>query len=192
MRRITGFEKDRKANKILMDVDGIPTMFVLVDGRLEQYMGTFGIGAGAALTLLMADAFVEGHDCPDMDDKDAGKKIAAILRKTPDLFTWEINRDEVLVQITLADDAAADVVNTWAAAAQALAGPETTADDAQQTLSERAASYAAGHQLRQEELLAEEFVSQIVDDRKAAAVLQSDVGNVASVQQHDDTMRVEW
>lgn len=192
MRRIIGFEKDRKANKILMDVDGTPTMFVLVDGRLEQYMGTFGVGAGAALTVLMADAFVEGHDCPDMDDKEARKKIAAMLRQTPGLFTWDIDRDETLAQITLADDAAADVVNTWAEAAQALSGPDMTPEEAQQTLSGRAASYAAGHQRRQEELIAEEFVGQITEDRKAAAALKNDPGNVASVQRNNDTMRVEW
>lgn len=171
MFKIESFEKEGRSNRIRLfdpeDVDdeGNPlhprTHFIL-DGYLEAYMGAYGLAAGAALTLLLADGHVDGVECPELQDPDCRHKVAKIMATVPQLFDWsEVDRDEMLAQITLADDKAADLVNTWAAMTQtALTQPDLTYDEVQQVALNTQTSYAAGIVRREEELLADDMMEQ--------------------------------
>lgn len=165
MFKILSFEKEGRSNKIrLIDEDhpDMPRTHFILDGYLEAYMGAYGLAAGAALTLLLADGHVDGVECPELQDPDCRRKVAQIMANVPQLFDWsEVDRDEMLAQITLADDRAEDLVNTWSTMTQtALAQPDLSYDEIQQLATNNQTSYAAGHIRRQEELLADDMMEE--------------------------------
>lgn len=170
---------DRQEGRTLLKIGGDSvnglTFFGIQDGHLEMYMGTYGLPAGVALTMLLGDALIEGIDMPAMDDVDASKKILAQHVRAASQFVWDIDKDEALAKITLADDTAEMVKNTWAIARQdALSSTPMSREDAILQRQASSDSIAQGHQRRQEELLAEEFMQEKVANSNNEEV-QSDM-----------------
>lgn len=168
MYKITGFEKEGRANKIWLD-DGVRDeqgnqlngrMHMIMSGQLEAFSGAYGIGVGEALMLILADGSVEGLDCPEPSDPAARSKIRQVVKAAEEEFVWEIDRDVVLAQITLAEDTAEMVRSQWAAeVATAVAEEPMDYEDILRERARMAQGISAGHQKRQEELVADEFVS---------------------------------
>ena len=162
MLKITEFNKNGRVNSLAIDDgSGHGRIHLILDGYLEAYMGSYGLAAGQALTLILADAQVDGIDCPELTDPECNEKVQKILRDAPKLFDWSaVNRDQVLSDITLSDDIAEDLINSWAVGtAQALREIPVSLEQQRADIMDRSRSYAEGNQLRQEELLADEFVA---------------------------------
>jgi hypothetical protein len=162
--KILSFEKSGRANKIwLDDGSGDSRMHVLIGGQLESYMGAYGLPAGAALNLILADGSIDGIDMPELQDPDCAKKAAAAIKKANKAIDWSaVDRDQVLADITLADDLAEQMVNSWAeATAAALAVEPMSYEDSLREMLQRSDAVAASHQQRQEELLASEYISSM-------------------------------
>lgn len=163
MHSVIGYEKRGRANIVMIgnhpEYGEIPLL--LQDGNLEAYMGAYGLKAGEALTMILVDALVEDINAPLLDSPTLVEDLATLKEAAVGQLDWQIDRNEVLSQITLAEDTAADVVNEWAAYAETVKLPVATYEELRTEEAERRASYVAGNQRREEELLAEEIVSSM-------------------------------
>lgn len=165
--KVTSFEKSGKASKIwLDDGSGELRMHVLISGQLEAYMGTYGLEAGAMLTLLLADGSIDGIDCPERQDPEYAKKAAAAIKKASKIIDWSaVDRDQILSDITLADDLAEQMVASWAEATEVALTQEPVDDEEVMRQSfARAKALSEGHEQRNQELLAAEHISSMPTD----------------------------
>jgi len=166
MLKIVSFEKEGRANKIWMDDgSGSPRVQIMLDGILEAYMGTYALAAGQALMLVIADGNIEGIDCPEITEPNWKSKVSEAIKAAEKIVDWSaVDRNQMLSEITLTDDLADEMVNSWAeAVAIALEEEPVSHGDASRMMTERSLAYAEGMQLRQEEILADEYM-QVMDE----------------------------
>lgn len=160
MFKVTGFKKDKQYNKIMLETDNGVAMHIILDGHLEAYMGAYDIPAGVALMMILSDAHMDDITAPFMDDADATKKAKKIARDTDSLWVWEVDRNEVLAQITIDADTAEMLKTAWAAARDESV--TETPDNHIQAIRKRlkrSEEYGKGHKRREEELSADDIVA---------------------------------
>lgn len=143
------------------DPDNVCRWYGIFDGHLEAYMGAYGHPAGETLTYLIADYVDEKVFIPQAGDADAQSKIGNLLREWRDKLDWWFDKDELLAEITLAEDVAEDVRSTWESVAEMWRSDPAppTAEELSEVRRRQAESLAFGYQRRQEELLADEMLS---------------------------------
>lgn len=165
MIRMLGWERVGTMVNISLEVDGqredMARYYGLIDGHLESYMGVYGYPAGETLTYMIADYIDDSVEIPLMGDPEATSKIQDVLHRWEDQIEWWFDRDELLAEITLAEDTAEEVRSTWESIARQheYEPPALSQSEARALLRGRSADIAAAHQRRQEELLAEEMIS---------------------------------
>lgn len=164
MFRIVEFEKRKGYGVIVIgnhpEYGRLPVLFQ--DGFIEAYMGSYGIDAAEAVMLVLTDTLIDGVEAPFMDDPDIPGRLAAIREAAKGQFRWEVDKNEALATITLAEDDAADCVNLWASYAEKVQTEEAqTAEEVRANHRASKEEFAAGYAKREEELLAEEFVSSM-------------------------------
>lgn len=134
---------------------------MFVDGTLEQYMGAYGLGAGAALNLLLADGSLDMTP-PLVGEPDFKRRAANIAKEADKVIEWMIDRDQALADMTLAEDTAEMVRSTWASFGDEVAAEEQVSQLTQlERMTASQASYAAGHQRYKEEQLGAEMTDDL-------------------------------
>ena len=193
MLRVASCDVNADRALLRLDLDGELRMHILHRGLLEQYVGAYGLGPGAALNLLLVDPTTDEFDVPPVGADNYVEDARRYAKKAARMIEWEIDRDQALADITLADDTAEMVRASWEAIAADPRTTEThTREDARRLSEGHGAAIAAEYERRQEELLAEEFVSGMVSDRKSRGVLAGNSVPVDSVQSSETIFRVEW
>lgn len=161
MLRITGHIKNLGGVAITVDDGKDPRLHILRTGILEQYMGAYGLEAGETLTLLLADGHLDGIDAPPIGDPEATTKNKAAIKKANGLIKWDIDRDQVLADVTMAEDTAEMVRSTWAETVKQTPEPELTAEEQLRKQFERKKATVEGHKRLREERLADDIVSSM-------------------------------
>lgn len=167
MLKVLDYVKQANRTTLTLDNGGDGQLLqIFPDGTLEQYMGAFGLEAGAALTLILADAHIDGIESPLMGEPDISNKIRSVLSGAKGQIEWAIDRDQLLADMTLADDTAEMVKNTWAEVAQQSFQESTTAEEDLRERMERNRGTAEGYQRIQQERLADEIVSSMPSGKR--------------------------
>jgi len=150
---VTAFEKHPGSSRLWLDRGDDDTdatyMMILRDGHLEAYMEAYALMPGEALELILLDWYDDSVEVPPYLQEDMRPIVESILTKT-DQINWMIDRNETLAAITVNEDTAPELVEQWRLQRQ------------------REEEVAAGHQHREELLLAEEIMSSMPDDRLRA------------------------
>lgn len=156
MLKVTSFEKTSDYSKFTVDKgDGVGYVWILRDGILEQYMEAYQMQAGECFLMLLLDAMDDSVFIPQSDESGARETIAYLMKQA-DEVEWVSDKDEILAQVTLANDSASEVAKTWRIQRQA-----------QEAL-------ATSHQRRQEEILGDEMVGELVAERNRNVIQTSD------------------
>lgn len=148
MLRVLGYSKQNNATAVMCSSDeafpesdaNIP--YLLMDGLLESYMMAYDLPAGAALIMLLLDAFYEDITAPYADDPDLTSKANEIVDQADDRMEWHCDRNELLAAITVDPND-----NPTSAASMWIRGIEDKKVQGE------------AHQRMQEERIADDFVS---------------------------------
>jgi len=128
-------------------------------GCLEQYMGAYGFSAEETLSYILADILYEDIDVPFLEDPEAEAKITELLRRIEGRIEWGVDKHELLSKMVLDPELAEHMKATWSELrTETVASEVQTAEQVSQALKARAEAYVSGHQLRQEELLADDMM----------------------------------
>lgn len=148
--KVLSFEKRNKMSLITLERDdGQQHNWILLDGQLEQYMEVYWLQPGEALELLALDIMDDSVEVPPYDAPGMREVVEQILSRAGDL-EWMVDRDETLARITVANDVASELTEAWR----------------ERRKIEEAHRY--GYQKRQEELLADEFMTVMPSALRAA------------------------
>lgn len=142
MPKVTGFQKQSGSSQVYLEYDnGESTVVLLYDGILETYMENYQLMPGDALTMICLDTLDDTIDVPPYLQPGMRDIVDEILAKS-DSLVWDesLDRNEVLAQITVAEDTAPELSASWRL----------------QRIREEEVSKAYAR--RQEELLADEFM----------------------------------
>lgn len=171
MIKVTGYEKKTQYTQIHWEQNVLPNTIgpLIMDGILEQYMGSYGTTAEETLSYLLADILYNDIDVPPMDDPDAEAKISALLSRIKGRIKWIVDKSQLLADMTLEDDLAEEMKASWAnARAEMLKTEAPTKAQSERKHAEARKAYVAGVERREEEILADDIMANLPPENRRA------------------------
>lgn len=165
MIRIKGFHRPEivgaKGTQIAIESDeflggGNDIRYLLVDGFLETYMEFYKLPADVCFSVMMLDAFYDDVDVPLTDDPLAKQKFMKISKLAEQRIVWQCDKSLLMATATIDGD-----------------GPASEPETSKQIKRAREFTVAA-FQRRQEELLGDSMVGDLVAERSKHQLQNSD------------------